>query len=392
MRVVVALDSFKGSLGSRDAGEAVRAGVLAADPTAAVAVREIADGGEGTLAAVLAVREGREVAVDTVDALGRPISAGYGVIGDGAHRTAILEAARTIGLDGVGRVDATVPVRAGSHGVGLQLRHALAAGVDRVLVALGGSATTDGGTGLLAALGAVVTDERGAVAGPGANPLWHGAFLAAGSLPDLTGVELTVLADVRNPMVGPQGAAATFGPQKGATPAQVATLDERMRAWAAELERESGRGVADLPGAGAAGGIAGALLALGATLEPGFDRVAQEIGLADTLRGADLVFTGEGALDAQTGMGKAPAGVARMGRDAGAVVVGLGGRVDRPLTAAGFDAAVAIHSRARPLAEALDPDLTRAELRATAEELTRLVLAARRGRGEAGGPRGILGR
>ncbi|WP_298461040.1 glycerate kinase [uncultured Cellulomonas sp.] len=370
-RVLVALDSFKGSLDSAGAGAAVRAGVLAADPAADVRVVQVADGGEGTIAAVQAGRGGTRVPVDTTDALGRPRRADLLRLDDG---TCVLEAAATLGLPLVGPVDATVPPRASSWGLGLQLRRAVEAGAPRVLVGLGGTATTDGGTGLLAALGVRLSPP----AGPGRNPLWDLESVDAATLPDLSGVELVALTDVTNPLLGPTGAAAVFGPQKGATPVQVAHLDERLAGWAAALRAATGREVDD-PGAGAAGGLGAAVLALGGRIEPGFAAVARESGLDAALAGGvDLVITGEGGLDAQTAHGKAPAGVARRGRAAGAVVVALAGRVDHPLGPTGdlFDAVLPIHARPMPLAEALDPDVTAAGLRRTATQVVRLYRAA----------------
>lgn len=373
MKVVAALDSFKGSLDSLAAGRAVRSGVLSVAPDAEVVVRAVADGGEGTLGAMLEAAGGHALPVPAVDALGRPVVAEIGVLERDGRRTAIVEAARTIGLHTVGTIDAGLPPRASSYGLGLHLRAAVAQGVDRVLVALGGTATTDGGTGLLAAVGAPVLDERGRPVGPAdGNPLWFGTRLGDAPLP-VIGPELHVLTDVANPLVGPDGAANVFGPQKGATAHQVRLLDEHMAAWAVHLERAAGRAIAAVPGSGAAGGIAAALLALGGVLRPGFDAVAEETDLAGALSGARLVFTGEGSVDAQTAWGKAPAGVARLARRAGAVVVALGGRVERPLPGDVFDAILPIHSRPRPLAEAVAADATTAELAATAAEVTRLV-------------------
>jgi glycerate kinase len=376
MRVVVALDSFKGSVDSRTAGEAARRGVLAADPGAQVTVHEVADGGEGTVSALLSGCDGVERSGRAYDALGRPVTASWGVVEDERGRTAVVEAARTVGLSGVGPVDETLPQRASSYGLGVQLRAVIDSGVDRVLVGLGGTATTDGGAGLLAALGADVVDEDGGpLDGRGSNPLWRGARLRRGGLPTLD-VDLRVLTDVRNPLLGPTGAAATFGPQKGATPEQVELLESRMRGWAASLEGEAGREIRNLPGAGAAGGLGAALVAVGGTLEPGFDRLAAETGLRDAIADTDLVITGEGALDAQTAWGKTPAGVARMAREAGALVVGLAGRVERPVGGRLFDAVLGIHSRARSLPEALDPAVAAAEIEATSTEVVRLVTAA----------------
>jgi glycerate kinase len=319
----------------------------------------VADGGEGTLEAFGTDATWLETA--TVDALGHELQAPYVVRPDG---TAVVEAARTVGLALLGTVDHTVPARASSAGVGQQLAHALEATTGRVLLGLGGSACTDGGTGLLRALGADVRS------GGSGNPLWDLEELS-GPLPDLSRV--TVLSDVTNPLLGPSGAAAVFAPQKGATDQQVAHLEAQLTRWAFELAR-IGRPVADLPGAGAAGGSGAALLACGARLVPGFGELARALGLADLMVGADLVITGEGSLDRQTTMGKAPAGVARLGRAAGAVVVGLGGRVERP-TSDLFDAVLPIHAEPRTLSAALDPDTTSAELSATACELIHLFAA-----------------
>ena len=379
IRVVIAMDSFKGSLAGAAAGRAVAEGVLAADPTAHVTVVAMADGGEGTVDALLAARPGRLVSVAGVDALGRPAPTTYALLDEG--RTAVLESASAIGLGGVGTVDARLPRRAGSAGLGLLLRAALGSGATSVILGLGGTATTDGGTGLLVALGAGLLDRAGRrlPAGPG-NLLWSMHDLDPTSLPDLAGTGLVALSDVDNPLLGDRGAAAVYGPQKGARPDQVEELERRMGLWCDLLERVSGRSVRDLPGAGAAGGIGAALLALGARLEPGAPRVAREIGLDAALVGADLVLTGEGAVDDQTGYGKAPAAVATAARRAGAVVVALAGRVDHPLGPAGevFDAVLPIHPRSMTPAEALGAGTTAADLASAATQVVRLLAAARR--------------
>jgi glycerate kinase len=372
MKVVVAIDSFKGSLSSAEAGEAARAGVLRAVPDAEVRVVPVADGGEGTVDALLRAVPGRRVVAPTVDALGRPVEAAYALLDDGP--TAVVEAAACVGLAQAGRVDAELPPRAGSAGVGLLLRHALDAGARRVAVTLGGTACTDGGLGLLVALGARALDDTGRpVPAAGGNPLWRFGSLDPASLPDLAGVELVVLTDVDSPLHGPRGAARVFGPQKGATPEQVGHLDGRLAAWGAAL--------ADVPGAGAAGGLGAALLALGATREPGFDHVARTVGLPAAMAGADLVLTGEGRLDAQTAHGKTPAGVAALARAAGAVVVALAGSVEEG-AGAPFDAAFGVHPGPLPLSEAMDPAVTAAGITRTSAEVARLVaaLARRSGR------------
>ncbi|MGI3779684.1 MAG: glycerate kinase family protein [Janthinobacterium lividum] len=371
MKVVAAFDSFKGSLSSREAGEAAAAGVRAAVPGAEVVVVGVADGGEGLVDALL-VGGGHEVVVQAVDPLGCPIRAGYAVLDDG---TAVVEAARTIGLHLVGTVDATVPLRASSYGLGVQLAAVLASEAPRVLVGLGGSATTDGGTGLLTALGARVdVGQRAAVSG---NLLPH--VLGVGALPDLSRVE--VLTDVTSPLLGPTGAARMFGPQKGTDPAQVELLEAHLARWAELVAAAAGRPfeeVAGPPGTGAAGGLGAALLACGARLVPGFARVSALVGLADALVGADLVLTGEGSFDAQSAMGKGPVGVADLARARNVLVVVLAGRVEHPLGAAGdrVDAAFGVHPVPLSPDEAMDPVVTVAALRATAGQVAHLVARA----------------
>lgn len=354
------MDSFKGSVGSLAAGHAVRDGVVDVHPRATVVVLPLADGGEGTIDAVATTTDGVLVWTSTVDAVGQPLRAAHLLLPDGTH---LVESARTIGLGLVGRAGTDLPPRASSAGLGAQLAHALSLGATRVQVGLGGTATTDGGTGLLGALGARLDPAVAA----GANPLWHSPRLV-GPLPDLGPVELVALTDVDSPLLGPHGAARLFGPQKGAGPDQVRHLEHAMEHWARELARAAGRDVSRTPGAGAAGGIGAALLALGARLVPGAATVAELVGIASAVREADVVITGEGRIDAQTARGKGPAAVARAGRSAGCRVVALAGRVsvDAPLDL--FDTCVAIHPPGLPDGAALDPGTTLAALRRAAAE------------------------
>lgn len=404
LRVVVAIDAFKGSLSSADAGAAAARGVRAAAPDARVRVLPVADGGEGTIDALLAAGGGRRVIAPTVDARGRTVEVGYALLpgdvgSDGARAegtaagvtaaggTAVIESAACVGLAGAAPVDEGLPPVASSAGVGMLLRHACDGGARRIAVTLGGTACTDGGLGLLLALGARAHDADGRpLTAVGQNPLWR--FRALDALPAhdvLDGVDLLVLTDVDAPLHGPRGAARVFGPQKGATPAQVAHLDDRLAALGVALA-EAGRPVADLPGAGAAGGLGAALLALGARQEPGLAFVARAVGLAEAITGADLVLTGEGRIDAQTAGGKTPAGVAALARDAGAVVVALAGSIEPGSIEAGsaeggagrFDAVLPVHERPLPLAEAMDPTATAAGIERTARQVVNLVLAARR--------------
>lgn len=389
--VVCALDSFKGSLSSLAAGRAVATGVSRAvaakqAPQTDVLVVPVADGGEGTLAALVAApgvpgTDLELVEAQVTGATGDPQLAQYATWIEQGHRKVLVEAAQVVGLGQVA-VDSSLPKRANSYGLGELLRQVAALpDVDQVLVSLGGTATTDGGTGILQALGASLFDKQGRTLGQDANALWDFFALDVEELWWPQDVSLTVLTDVNNPLVGPKGAARVFGPQKGATKAQVEHLEQQMQKWAAALQNklglESDLEVASVPGAGAAGGIGGALAALGGRIEPGFETLAQLIGLEESLTGADLVITGEGAIDAQSAFGKTPVGVARLARSAGAVVVALAGQVRFPLGEVGelFDAVFGIHQELLPLSQAMDAQVTTLALADTAEQVTNLFLA-----------------
>lgn len=366
--VVVALDSFKGSVGSAEAGAAARAGILAALPDARVEVFGVADGGEGTVAALAGL--GRGLDVPAVDLLGRPVTARCLLLDDGA---AVVESAAVAGLGLLGPPGPASARRASSAGLGVLLDRLLdTTRPHRVLVGLGGTGVTDGGVGLLLALGGRAWDREGRPVPAAGNPLLERPVRV--ELPEVS-VELVGLADVDAPLLGESGAARLFAPQKGADPALVAELEEAMCGWARALAA-AGHDVADLPGAGAAGGIGAAVAALGGRVVGGLETVAAATGLADAVADADLVVTGEGSIDAQTGLGKVPAALARLARGRGrAVVVGLAGSV-AGAAPSGLDAAFPVHSRPRPLAEALDARVTLAEIATAAERVGRLWSAA----------------
>lgn len=314
LRIVVAPDSFGGALDSVAVARAIAAGWLRARPDDEVRLAPMADGGEGTLAAVAAALGDAAVrrSVAAHDALGRPISADYLLLDDG--RTAFIEMAAASGLAQIPVVERTPGTArlASTRGTGELVRSALDAGVSRVILGLGGSATTDGGSGMLAALGARFLDLAGGELQPGGGALAELIVIdSVGLDPRLAGVEVVVASDVTNPLTGPAGAAATYGPQKGADPAAVADLDAALGIYGSAIEATTGRAVAELPGAGAAGGTGAALLGFtNATLRPGIEVVAEMAGLAARLEDADLVLTGEGRADEQTLAGKAAMGVA----------------------------------------------------------------------------------
>ncbi len=321
MRIVIAPDSFKGSLDADRVAAAIAQGITRVLPAADVLVRPIADGGEGTVAAAL--RAGyRPVPVRVSGPDGRPVDATVALDGT----TAVVELASAAGL---GLLDPLAPMTASTRGVGELVRAALDAGARRIVLGIGGSATTDGGAGMLQALGVRLLDADGADIPPGGIGLARLERVDATGLdPRLADVEIVVASDVDNPLTGPAGAAAVFAPQKGATPEQVAELDAALHRYAAVLARDVGADVAGLPGAGGAGGTAaGAVAVLGASLTSGARLVCDLIGLDAALSGSQLVITGEGALDGQTVRGKAPAEVAARARAAGVPCLGLAGVV-----------------------------------------------------------------
>jgi glycerate kinase len=322
MRVVVAPDKFKGSLTAAQVAARVAAGLARAAPGTEVVQVPVADGGDGTLEAAVAAGY-RRVPVRAEGPTGEPVETAY------AERdgVAVVELADVSGL---GRLPGGRPAArtASSYGTGQVIRAALDAGCTRVVLGIGGSAATDGGAGLVEALGGRLAGPDGGEVGRGGAALAAvGSLDLAGLHPALATAEVVVASDVDNPLLGPKGAAAVYGPQKGASPADVAELDAALARWAGAVGRATGRDEAATPGAGAAGGVGFAALAvLGATLRPGIDLVLDLVGFGEALPGAGLVITGEGSLDDQTLHGKAPAGVAAAARAAGVPVVAVAGR------------------------------------------------------------------
>jgi glycerate kinase len=344
MRILVAPDKFKGSLSAPQVAARVATGFTAAAPGTVAVEIPVADGGEGTLEAAAAAGF-RRVPVEVAGPTGAPLVAELGVRGS----TAVVEMATASGLAVLpgGR---RAPLQATSLGTGQLVRAALDLGCTEVVIGIGGSASTDGGAGLLAALGARLLDDAGRDLPAGGGALVDLARVDLGGLdPRLGGVRVVLASDVDNPLLGPRGAAAVYGPQKGATPAEVALLEAGLSCWVAALTGALGEPAvrfASEPGAGAAGGVGYASrAALGAVRRPGIDVVLDLTAFAAELPGADLVVTGEGSLDEQTLHGKAPAGVAARARAAGVPVVAVAGRClldPDDLRGAGITAAYAL--------------------------------------------------
>ncbi|WP_329037115.1 glycerate kinase [Streptomyces sp. NBC_01725] len=332
--VLVAADKFKGSLTAVEVAERVTAGLRRAAPDVTVEALPVADGGDGTVAAAVAAGfERREVRV--TGPLGDELTAAY-ALRDG---TAVVEMAEASGLQHLPK-GVFAPLTAGTYGSGELLRAALDAGARTIVFGVGGSATTDGGAGMLAALGGRFLDADGQPVGPGGGGLRDLATVDLSGLdPRIAATDIVLASDVDNPLTGPKGAAAIYGPQKGASPEDVDTLDAALAHYARVLEKTAGAGAAESalsPGAGAAGGIGyGALVGLAASFRPGIEVMLDVLGFGPALARATLVITGEGSLDEQTLHGKAPAGVAAAARARGIEVIAVCGRLALPAEALG---------------------------------------------------------
>jgi glycerate kinase len=343
MKVICAPDSFKGCLSAVAVADAMAAGVLRALPACKVARMPLADGGEGTVDALVRARGGSFIRVAAHDPLGRPITAHIGRLD---AYTFIAEMASASGLPLL-RLEERDPFRASTHGTGDLIRAALDAGAREIILGVGGSATVDGGAGALQALGARLLDDAGNNVAPGNAGLSSLDRIDLSELdPRLCTVKLRVASDVRNPLTGPDGAAAVFGPQKGARPAEIPELERNLARFATVIARDLGIDLALRSGAGAAGGLTGGLLAIGALTEPGIDLVLEATHFDQALEGTDLVLTGEGRVDGQTARGKVISGVLGRASRRGVPVVALAGSVRGdelgPLYKAGLAAAFPI--------------------------------------------------
>lgn len=377
MHIVVAPDSYKGSVSAMGVAEAMERGIHKVFPEATVSKIPIADGGEGTVEAMVSATGGEIRTSEVTGPLGERVVSHWGILGDG--QTAVIEMAAASGLPLVPK-DKLSPRTATTFGTGELIRAALAAGLRKIIIGIGGSATNDGGAGMARALGIRFLAADGAEIPEG------GAALAQLATIDLSGVdprlvqtELIVACDVDNPLCGPRGASAVFGPQKGASPLVVTELDSAL-AHFAEIAREAtGRDVANVPGAGAAGGLgAGLMFFTPAKLRPGVEIVLEAVGFENAVKNARFVITGEGRTDFQTAFGKAPVGVAKVAKAFGAPVFclsgGLGHGADDVLNQ-GIDAVMSICDRPLSLEECMRDGA--ALIEAGAERLCRIVRASR---------------
>ena len=377
MKIVIAPDSFKESLSAPDVANAMARGVKLAAPDAHIVCIPMADGGEGTVQAVLAATQGQPRTHRVQNALGAPIAASWGWLPD---QTAVIEMAAAAGLEHI-PPSARDPLCATSSGVGELIAHALDEGARHIVLGLGGSATNDGGAGMLQALGLRLLDANGAPLAPGGAALASLDRIDASQLdPRLKTVTITLASDVDNPLCGQQGASAVFGPQKGASPEQVRLLDAALSHFADRCAAHLGHDTRNAPGSGAAGGLGFAARAwMGAQFRPGAQVVAEIGGLAAAVQGASLVLTGEGRMDAQTMHGKTPMGVAQIARQAGVPVIAIAGSLGpgyQALYSVGIHAAFSVVAGPCTLAEACDN--AAALLSDRTQDVMRVWLAARR--------------
>ncbi|MBX8473116.1 MULTISPECIES: glycerate kinase [unclassified Pseudomonas] len=354
MKIVIAPDSFKDSLSAQGVAEAIALGLAQVWPQATLVKCPMADGGEGTVESILAACEGELRRTRVRGPLGAAVEAAWGWLPH--NYTAIIEMAEASGLQLVppGQRDACI---SSTFGTGELIRAALDAGAQRIILAIGGSATNDGGAGAMQALGVKLLDAQGQSLVPGGLALAQLVRLDLSELdPRLAQVRFDIAADVNNPLCGPHGASAIFGPQKGASPAQVQQLDQALGHFAELCAQALGKDVRDEPGSGAAGGLGFAAKAfLGARFQAGVEVVAELVGLADAVKGADLVITGEGRFDAQTLRGKTPFGVARIAKQQGVPVIVIAGTLGegyQELYDHGIDAAFAVTSGPMTLEQA----------------------------------------
>lgn len=356
MKIVIAPDSFKESLSAMGVATAIEQGFRQIYPDASYVKVPMADGGEGTVESMVEASEGCYHTTEVTGPLGKKVQARWGVMGDG--RTAIIEMAAASGLHHVPMAQRN-PLITTSYGTGELIVAALDSGAEKIILGIGGSATNDGGAGMMQALGAALYDAEDRQLAPGGGSLAQLDHIDLRGLdPRLKSVTLTVACDVNNPLCGPNGASAVFGPQKGATPEMVAALDSTLNHWGEKMAETSGRDVREVAGAGAAGGMGAALVGLlNAQLKPGVEIVVDALRLEEHVKDATLVITGEGRLDSQSVCGKTPIGVANVAKRHNKPVIALAGGLKNDHQVVyehGIDAAFSILTGIVTLPEALD--------------------------------------
>lgn len=375
MRVLVAMDSFKGSLTSLQAGNAVKNAIVRVDKNAAVAVKPLADGGEGTVDAFSFAPDSQIVEVTVSSPLLRPVNAKYVILKE--TETAVIEMASAAGITLISQEERN-PLEMTTYGVGEMIQNAVKRGCRNFIIGLGGSATNDGGTGMLSALGFEFLDQNNQPIALGAKGLKDLRTIKTDHvMPELKNCSFCIACDVKNPLCGENGCSAVFAPQKGGTPQMIAEMDEWLERYAQAVKYVFPKADPDMPGAGAAGGLGFAFMSFtNAVLRPGVKIVLKDTGIEQEIQEADLVVTGEGKLDAQTVMGKAPAGIAKLAKKYGKKVLAFSGCVADDAEICnqyGIDAFFPIVRGVTTLEDALNPDLAFRNLEATAYQVFRLI-------------------
>lgn len=375
MKVVVAIDSLKGSLTSMEAGYAISEGIRRAEPKADVIVRPLADGGEGTVDALVCGMDGNRQSVLVTGPLGSPVNCEYGILQD--TKTAIIEMSGAAGITLVPE-EKRNPLYTTTYGVGEVIKDAIVKGCRRFVVGIGGSATNDGGIGMLQALGFDFLDKDGKPIAFGAQGLEHLAAIGSDSvLPELAKCEFKIACDVNNPLCGEKGCSAVYGPQKGATPSMIMQMDKWLDNYATLAKEKFPNADPNKAGTGAAGGLGFAFLTFtNAVLESGIKIILEETSLEHYIEDADIVLTGEGRLDGQTAMGKAPIGVAKLAKKFNKPVVAFAGSVTKEATECnknGIDAFFPILRGVVSLEEAMKPENAKANMADTTEQVFRLL-------------------
>lgn len=375
MKVVVSIDSLKGSLSSLEAGNAIKEGISHVIPDAEVLVRPLADGGEGTVEALALGMGGKLVHVDVTGPLGKKVDCIYGVIEE--SKTAIVEMSGAAGITLIPR-NKRNPLHTTTYGVGEVIKDAIKKGCRHFIVGIGGSVTNDGGIGMLQALGFGMLNKEGKQVPLGAKGLADIVEIRDDNvIPELKECSFKIACDVTNPLCGETGASAVYGPQKGATPEMIEEMDQWLCAYAKLTAQKYEKADANYPGTGAAGGMGFAFLAYtNAVLESGIKIVLEETRLEDYVKDADIVVTGEGRLDGQTVYGKAPIGVAKIAKKYGKTVVAFSGSVTKDAVACnehGIDAFFPILRGVQTLQDAMDPENARFNMVATVEQVFRLL-------------------
>ena len=373
MKIVVAPDSFKESLRAKEVAEIIEEGIKRVFPQAEVIKIPLADGGEGTIEAILEARGGKVISQEVASPLGERIKAHFGILDDGF--TGIVEMAQASGLSLVPQSQRN-PLLTTTYGTGELIKAALDRGCKRIIVGIGGSATVDGGAGMVQALGAKLLNGKGKQISFGGGSLGEIVSIDMSSLDSrVKNTEVLVASDVDNPLCGPKGAARVYGPQKGATPEMVKTLEKNLAHFAMMIKKYLNKEVKNIPGAGAAGGLGAGLIAfLGAELRPGIKLMIEASRLEERIKGADLVISGEGRIDEQTVYGKTPVGVAEMAKKEKIPVVIIGGEIRGDVEALyerGVDAVVSCIDRILPRAEAMKE--AKETLRQATERAMRLI-------------------